>query len=136
MTGTCVCCSGFTSLDRFKRCKTCGPAEEFLLVEVRGYIRQHGQASIHAICEEFGVNEIRVKRWIAEERLGYHSPKFTCESCGGEVVEGFTCPCQTPKLTGEYHGPPRALTKRLDEYWDKYTRIRKHQRRSLLIARR
>ena len=112
------------------------PADEFLLLEVRDYLRNHGTVSIAGICREFGIDESRVKRWVADERLGYLSPTYTCAFCGESVVEGFLCSCQTPKLTGEYHGPPRALSKRLDDYWDNYSRIRRHQRRDLLIARR
>ncbi len=137
MIANCQLCGDFARLDEYHRCKKCAPVDDFLLLEVRDYVRTHGKVSIHEICDEFGIEEFRVQRWIAEDRLGYLSPTYICSHCGGEVVAGFVCPCQTERKPDyQYHGPTRTLTKRRDEYWDRISRIRKHQRREIWAARR
>lgn len=137
MIANCVCCGAFSSLDKYRRCKVCGPVDEYLLLEVRDFLRKSGKVSIARVCEEFGVDETRVQRWIAEDRLGYLSPTYTCTFCGNEVVEGFMCPCQNEaRKEFKYFGSPRTVQKRREKYWDEVSQIRKHQRRDIWMIKR
>lgn len=134
---TCVCCGSFSKLDRYHRCRICAPTDDYLLLEVRDFVRQNGNVSIGDMCDEFSIDESRIQRWVAEDRLGYQRPVYTCEHCGEDVVVGFLCSCQENLLKQSHsNGPPRSLQKRRDDYWDNFSRIRKHQRRELLMIKR
>lgn len=93
-----------------KNCKTCGRLFNYMggpplcpacqkdledkFQEVKQYLREHPDASIHEVSEELDVSVKQLKQWVREERLSVSNAGadgITCEHCGTPIRSGRFC---------------------------------------------
>jgi len=98
----CPECGKVFTYIRTNLCPACQKKDEDTFRIVRNFISRNPSADIVTVCEETGVSEEKIMRYIREGRInrGFNSEiKFECEVCGVLIASGRLCPACSDKLT-------------------------------------
>lgn len=88
-------------------CSGCASKLEEQFFEVREYVRDHKDAGINEVAEEFDLPVSQIKQWIREERLAFSENSqigIECENCGALIKTGRFCKDCKNKLANGLSG--------------------------------
>ncbi len=92
---TCKSCGRlFNYLSGDPLCSACREESEKKFMEVKEYIRENKNASIHQVSEDCDVTVKQIERWVRQERLEFSKGSgvmFACSSCGAPIQSGTMC---------------------------------------------
>ena len=98
----CPECGKVFTYIRTNLCPACQKQDEETFRIVRNFIARNPGADIITVCNETGVSEDKIMRYIREGRIdrGLDSEaKFECEVCGLLIPSGRLCQACSEKLT-------------------------------------
>ena len=75
-------------------CPACREKQEEKFQEVKNFIRDNKDATIHAVSEECDVDIPQIQQWVREERLTFADDSpigVNCENCGTMIKTGRFC---------------------------------------------
>ena len=75
-------------------CTSCQKKLEEKFQEVKEYLNENPNSSIHKVAEEVDVSVKQIKQWVREERLTFSEDSvqgIDCENCGRMIRTGRFC---------------------------------------------
>lgn len=92
-------------------CPYCVAKDEEVFYEVKKYIRKNRNSKIVDVCNEFGVEEQQILKWVRQERLYFSKDSgvvFYCIKCNAPIQTGKYCQsCKTKLVSNVQSGSIR-----------------------------
>lgn len=88
-------------------CQMCKKKLEDKFQEVKAYLEEHQNATVHQVAEDMDVSVKQVRQWVKEERLSLSvagADGIVCEQCGAPISTGRFCDKCKAKMVNNLTG--------------------------------
>jgi hypothetical protein len=116
-------------------CLDCLDELDRMFIKVREYLHDHSEADISEVCENTGVDQKYILRFLKEERLSLSGPSglLVCEQCKKPIETGRFCTSCREVFSQVF--VPKAESKKAKPKEETRTGIKKGAKMHLDISR-